>query len=130
MRAPLPIGSGERFYDPERFLEALGLSAIDCLEPDVIHVGGLLEAKRARSLALLHDRPVSAHNPNGPVCNAMSLQLAASVPNFVLLETMTTDVPRRREAPLRAHDLRHYTGALTAIRPPDAIPYWHASTTQ
>jgi galactonate dehydratase len=26
--------------------------------------------------------------------------------------------------PYTPHDLRHYTGALTAIRPPDAVPYW------
>jgi galactonate dehydratase len=158
-RIPLPVASGERFYDPERFLEALRLEAIDYLQPDVIHVGGLLEAKRVCSLALLHDRPVSAHNPNGPVCNAMTLQLAASVPNFVLLETMTTDVPWRKAVvpedleivngymripdkpglglelneaeaarhPYTPHDLRHYTGALTAIRPPDAVPYWRIS---
>jgi galactonate dehydratase len=155
-RIPLSVASGERFYDPERFLEALRLDAVDYLQPDVIHVGGLLEAKRVCSLALLHDRPVSAHNPNGPICNAMTLQLAASVPNFVLLETMTTDVPWRRTVvpedleivegqmripdkpglglelneaeaakhPYVPHDLRHYTGALTAIRPPDAVPYW------
>lgn len=151
-----PVASGERFYDPERFLEALRLGAIDYLQPDVIHVGGLLEAKRVCSLALLHDRPVSAHNPNGPVCNAMTLQLAASAPNFVMLETMMSDVPWRRDIvpedleiqdghmlipdrpglglelneaaaakyPYVPHDLRHYTGALTAIRPPNSIPYW------
>ena len=158
-RIPFPVASGERFYDPERFLEALRLEALDYVQPDVIHVGGMLEAKRVCSLALLHDRPVSAHNPNGPVCNAMTLQLAASVPNFVMLETMVSDVPWRKDVvpenleladghmlipdkpglglelneaeaarhPYVPHDLRHYTGALTAIRPPDAAPYWHRS---
>jgi galactonate dehydratase len=155
---PLAVASGERFYDPERFLEALRLNAIDYLQPDVIHIGGMLEAKRVASLALMYDRPVSAHNPNGPVCNAMTLQLAASIPNFVFLETMLTDVAWRRTVapedlelvdghmlipdkpglglelneaeaakhPYTPHDLRHYTGSLTAIRPPDAVPYWHA----
>ena len=155
-RISFPVAAGERFYDPERFLEALRLEAVDYLQPDVIHVGGMLEAKRVASLALLHDKPVSAHNPNGPVCNAMTLQLAASVPNFVLLETMMTDVAFRKDLahedleiadgymripdkpglgielneaeaarhPYMPHDLRHYTGALTSIRPPDAAPYW------
>jgi galactonate dehydratase len=161
-RIPLLVASGERFYDPERFLEALRLEAVDYLQPDVIHVGGLLEAKRVCSMALMHDRPVSAHNPNGPVCNAMTLQLAASVPNFALLETMTSDVPWRKEVvpenleivdgymripdrpglglelneaeaakhPYTPHDLRHYTGSLTAIRPPDAVPYWRLAQAQ
>ncbi|MBZ2186702.1 MAG: galactonate dehydratase [Bryobacter sp.] len=153
---PFAVASGERFYDVERFQEALRLGAVDYLQPDVIHVGGMLETKRVCSLALMEDRPVSAHNPNGPVCNAMTLQIAASTPNFVMLETLLTDVPWRREVapeelelvdghmkipdkpglgvelneaeaakhPYTPHDLRHYTGALTAIRPPDAVPYW------
>ena len=37
------------------------------------------------------------HNPSGPVANAATLQLAACVPNFVVLEMMMTDVPYRRE---------------------------------
>ncbi len=153
---PLAIASGERFYDVERFQEALRLGGVDYLQPDVIHVGGMLETKRVCSLALMEDRPVSAHNPNGPICNAMTLQIAASTPNFVMLETMLTDVPWRKDVafedleiidgemripekpglglelneaeaakhPYMPHDLRHYTGALTAIRPPDAVPYW------
>jgi galactonate dehydratase len=157
---PFPVASGERFFDSERFLEALRLDAVDYLQPDAIHVGGLLEAKRVCSLALMNERPISAHNPNGPVCNAMTLQLAASVPNFVILETMMNDVPWRRDVvpedleivdgqmripnkpgfglelneaeaakhPYVPHDLRHYTGALTAIRPPDAVPYWRRGT--
>lgn len=37
------------------------------------------------------------HNPSGPVANAATLQLAACVPNFVLLEMMMTDVPWRQD---------------------------------
>jgi galactonate dehydratase len=153
---PLAVATGERFFDVERFQEALRLGAVDYLQPDVIHVGGMLETKRVCSLGLVEDRPVSAHNPNGPLCNAMTLQIAASTPNFVMLETVVTDVPWRKDVvredleiidgemvipdkpglglelneaeaarhPYVPHDLRHYTGALTAIRPPDAVPYW------
>ena len=37
------------------------------------------------------------HNPSGPVANAATLQLAACVPNFVILEMMMTDVPFRAD---------------------------------
>ena len=37
------------------------------------------------------------HNPSGPVANAATLQLAGCIPNFVMLEMMTTDVPWRKE---------------------------------
>lgn len=40
---------------------------------------------------------ICPHNPSGPVANAASLQLAACVPNFSVLETMSADVPHRRE---------------------------------
>lgn len=155
-RISIPVAAGERFFEPARFAEALDRQALDVLQPDVCHVGGLLEAKRIAGLALLYEKPVSPHNPNGPVCHAMTLQFAASTPNFGMLETMMSDVAWRGEIvredlelvdgymtipskpglgiefdeeaasryPYQPHDLRHYTGALTGIRPPDACPYF------
>ncbi|MBL8228103.1 MAG: mandelate racemase/muconate lactonizing enzyme family protein [Bryobacterales bacterium] len=96
-RAPIAIAAGERYFEPQRFLEALQSDSLDFLQPDVCHIGGLLEAKKVANLGLLYGRPISPHNPNGPVCNAMSLQLAASTPNFSYLETMVSDVPWRSE---------------------------------
>lgn len=93
----IPVAAGERFFEPGRFREALSMNAIDILQPDVCHVGGMLETKRVASLALLHERGISPHNPNGPVCNAMSLQVAASTANFLMLETMMSDVAWRGE---------------------------------
>ena len=37
------------------------------------------------------------HNPSGPVANAATLQIAACVPNFVMLEMMMTDVVYRKD---------------------------------
>jgi galactonate dehydratase len=154
----IPVAAGERFFEPQRFAEALERKAVDFLQPDVCHVGGMLETKRVAGLAMLYGKGISAHNPNGPVCNAMTLQSAASTPNFVMLETMMSDVGWRGDVvreelelvdgymlipdkpglgveldeeaalryPFEARDLRHYTGALTGIRPPDARPYYTA----
>jgi galactonate dehydratase len=91
------VAAGERFFDVGRFRDALADGAIDIPQPDVIHIGGMLETKRVASLALLHEREISPHNPNGPVCNAMTLQVAASTPNFLMLETMASDVAARGE---------------------------------
>jgi galactonate dehydratase len=108
-------------------------------------------------MAECHHIPVCPHNPSGPVANAATLQLAACIPNFAFLETMSTDVPWRRDItdehvvfadgkmvipdapglgiaideaaiadhPYQPHDLRHYTGKLTDIRPPEACSYFH-----
>ena len=44
--SPVPIAAGERYYEPERFMELIPKRAVDILQPDVCHVGGLSEAKK------------------------------------------------------------------------------------
>jgi galactonate dehydratase len=95
--SPIPIATGERLYEPHRFQELLAKGAVDILQPDVCHAGGLAETKRIAWLAQLAFKPVAPHNPMGPVGNAMTLHLAAAIPNFMILETMATDVPWRAE---------------------------------
>ncbi len=95
--SPIRIATGERYYEPERFRELMDRNAVDFLQPDVCHVGGLIETKKIAALAHMRFLPVAPHNPMGPVGNAMTLHLAASIPNFEMLETMATDVPWRGE---------------------------------
>jgi galactonate dehydratase len=154
--AGIPIAAGERYYEPQRFVELIAKDAVDIVQPDILHVGGLGATKFIASLAHAHYKPIAVHNPQGPIGNAASLQLAASVPNFCWLETMMTDVPWRADIvsedlelidgemtigsgpglgidfdeeacahhPYQLYELRHYSGALTKIRPPDARPFY------
>jgi galactonate dehydratase len=96
-RSPVPIATGERYYEPARFAELLAKEAADVLQPDVCHVGGLSAAKTIAAMAHIALKPVAPHNPMGPIGNAMTLHLAAAIPNFLMLETMATDVPWRAE---------------------------------
>ena len=48
-------------------------------------------------LAHTHLIPVAPHNPVGPVMNAMTLHLAVAIPNFMVFETVSIDVPWRKE---------------------------------
>jgi galactonate dehydratase len=95
--SPIPIATGERYFEPERFMELITKRAVDILQPDVGHVGGMLEAQKIAAMAHARFLPVAPHNPTGPVMNAMTLQLAATIPNFCILETIAVDVPWRRE---------------------------------
>ena len=61
------------------------------------HAGGLAETKRIAHLAHLHLIPVAPHNPVGPVMNAMTLHTAVAIPNFSVFETVSVDVPWRKE---------------------------------
>jgi galactonate dehydratase len=95
--SPVPIATGERYFEPERFMELIYKRAVDILQPDVGHVGGMLEAQKIAAMAHARFLPVAPHNPTGPVMNAMTMQLAATIPNFCILETIAVDVPWRRE---------------------------------
>jgi galactonate dehydratase len=50
----IPVAVGERYFEPNRFTEALDRKALDFFQPDVCHVGGWLEMKRVSSLGLLY----------------------------------------------------------------------------
>ncbi|RUT28596.1 mandelate racemase/muconate lactonizing enzyme family protein [Arsenicitalea aurantiaca] len=115
-QSPVPIASGERWFEPGRFLEALQKKAVDILQPDVSHAGGLGETKRIAHMAHLHMIPVAPHNPVGPVMNAMTLHTAVAIPNFSVFETVSVDVPWRKE--LVRETLQFEDGALLAPTAP------------
>ncbi len=96
-RVKVPIACGERLYSRWQFRQLLDLRAADYIQPDVSHAGGLTELKKIAALAETHHIPICPHNPSGPVANAATLYLAACLPSFYLLETMSSDVPWRAE---------------------------------
>lgn len=81
-----PIALGERLYnrwDVKPFLES---AAIDILQPDVSHVGGISEIRRIASMAEAYDVGIAPHCPLGPIALAASMQVALATPNFVIQE--------------------------------------------
>lgn len=96
-KSPIPIAAGERYYEVQRFQELIAAHAVDYLQPDVSHVGGLSETKRIAAIAHAQYLPICPHNPLGPVANAMTLHVAAATSNFAWLETMATDIAWRSE---------------------------------
>ncbi len=112
----VPIAAGERWYEPTRFLEALAKKAVDVLQPDVSHAGGLGETKRIAHMAHYHLIPVAPHNPVGPVMNAMTLHMSVAIPNFSVFETVSIDVPWRKE--LVRETLQFDSGAILAPTAP------------
>ena len=94
--ASVPIAAGERCYGKYHCQELLNKNAVDFFQPDVFHVGGLLEGKKVAAMAEARHIPVSFHNPSGPISNAAILQLASTVPNFQIHEIMLTDGHFRR----------------------------------
>jgi galactonate dehydratase len=96
-KSPVPIAAGERCFEISRFWELLEKEAVDILQPDVTHVGGISAARAIAAMAHARFISVAPHNPLGPVANAMTLTFAATVPNITWLETSVRDVPWRRD---------------------------------
>jgi len=95
--SPVPIAAGERWFGRQAFVPALARQAVDFVQPDVTHAGGMSELAFISTLAAANYVGFAPHNPSGPLSTAATLQLGASLPNFRYLEIMATDVPWRPE---------------------------------
>jgi galactonate dehydratase len=82
----IPIAMGERLYTRMDFKRLFELGAVDLIQPDLSHAGGISEARRIASMAEAYDVAVAPHCPLGPLALAACLQLATVTPNFVIQE--------------------------------------------
>jgi galactonate dehydratase len=82
----VPIACGERLYTRWGFKDVLTSGAVDIVQPDLSHAGGLLETRKIAAMAEAFDVAVAPHCPLGPVALAASLQLDACTPNAVIQE--------------------------------------------
>src|SRR5215210_2888983 len=82
----IPIATGERIFTKWGFKEILEKRAAVILQPDVCYAGGITELKVIAGMAEAYYSPLAPHNPQGPCSLAASLQLAASIPNFLIQE--------------------------------------------
>lgn len=96
-RSPIPIATGEALYAKFQFNDLVRQQAADIIQPDVCVCGGLMEMKKIAAIAEGHDVVVAPHNPMGPLAGAINLHLAASTPNFLILEYRAHDRGRWRE---------------------------------
>ncbi len=96
-RVRVPIACGERLYSTQQIMDAVELRACDYLQPDSSHAGGLTEMKKIAGICDAHHIPFCAHNPSGPVANAVTLALGVSTPGYCIHETLFDDVPWRKD---------------------------------
>ena len=82
----VPIAAGERLATKYEFARLLEAGAAAILQPNLGRVGGLLEAKKIAALAEVRHVPIAPHLYCGPVVGAANIHLAASCPNFLILE--------------------------------------------
>ena len=87
-----PIASGENVYTRYGFARLLE-TGIPIMTPDSIKAGGLTETRMGAMLAAMREVVVSPHNVSSPIGTVAQAHLAASIPNFGVLEFHGRDVP-------------------------------------
>jgi galactonate dehydratase len=81
-----PIALGERLYSRWDFKPFFALGAVDIIQPDLSHAGGLSECRKIAAMAEAYDIAVAPHCPLGPLALAACLQLAGCTPNVAIQE--------------------------------------------
>lgn len=92
-KSRVPIATGERLIDRPEFDDLFRARAVDIVQPDICHCGGLLEAKKIAAMAEAVSVGVAPHNPLGPIAGAAALHFAVSTPNHLIQEEMVGAVP-------------------------------------
>lgn len=86
-KIPLPVVAGEALYTKADFRRCFEKAAADIINPDVCNVGGLLELKEIGAMAEAYTVAVAPHGNNSTTVGlAASLQAAAVMPNFLIME--------------------------------------------
>jgi galactonate dehydratase len=92
-RSSIAIASGERLIEADEFDVTLTRRAVDIIQPDLCHCGGLGEGRRIAQRAELLGIGLAPHNPAGPVAGAAALQFAVATPNHIIQEEMVGAAP-------------------------------------
>lgn len=95
--AKMPTAGGESICGVRNFYLYIRAEAVDIVMPDVKVCGGMLELKKIAALAEGAGLLVSPHGPASPVGNIVASHVAATIPNFNILECSYGEVPWRAE---------------------------------
>jgi galactonate dehydratase len=89
----IPIATGERLFTLKEFFDLAALKAVNIVQPDLCHCGGLFMGKKIAAIAEVGHMGVAPHNPLGPVCGAAALHFDVATPNFMIQEEASSIVP-------------------------------------
>ena len=86
-----PLATGERMYSRWDFKEVFEDGAVDVIQPDLSHAGGITEVKKIVGMAEAYDVAMAPHCPLGPIALASCVQVDACSPN-VLIQEQSLDI--------------------------------------
>lgn len=86
----IPVATGERMTTKSEFAAVLRAGAAEILQPALGRSGGLWETKKIAAIAECYNAQLAPHLYAGPIEWAANIQLAASIPNLLMIETIET----------------------------------------
>ncbi len=82
-----PIATGERMFSRWDFKYLFEQGAVDIIQPDLSHAGGISEVKKIAAMAEAYDVALAPHCPLGPISFAAALQIDFNCINAIIQET-------------------------------------------
>jgi galactonate dehydratase len=82
----VPIATGERMYSRWDFAGVLESGAVDVIQPDLSHAGGITEVRKIAAMAEAYDVALAPHCPLGPIALAACVQVDGCSPNALIQE--------------------------------------------
>jgi galactonate dehydratase len=85
-RSPVPLATGERLFTKWGFNELIQQRAVQYVQPDVSHDGGILETKKIAAMAEAKFLEVALHGASSEVLTAANFHVDATTPNCTIQE--------------------------------------------
>ena len=95
------VALGERLLTKEQVLEVLQNNLTDFLQVDLTNVGGVTIGRKVSSIAEAYGVEMAFHNAFGPIQNAVTIQVDASIPNFLIQESFWDAFPEWKQKLVR-----------------------------
>ena len=85
-RSPVPLATGERLFTKWGFNDLIQQRAVQYIQPDVSHDGGILETKKIAAMAEVKFMEVALHGASSEVLTAANFHVDATTPNCTIQE--------------------------------------------
>lgn len=88
-RGKVGIAAGENYYTRYEFREMFEQRAVNYIQPDIVHAGGMTETKKIAAMSSAYDVPLCPHI-HASVAKSAAIQLLASCENTFAAEYITS----------------------------------------
>jgi L-alanine-DL-glutamate epimerase-like enolase superfamily enzyme len=87
-KTTVPLATGEQLSHKWEFQPLIEEELVDFHRIDVVHAGGITEAKKIMAAAEIHGQKSALHHASSPVNGAVCLHIDCAIPNFGIQEWM------------------------------------------